>query len=207
VSVPAEAHHRFFSITLLRIIKPTAMRARVRARTSTPVCAAHSPEMTNHTHSHLAGSSCTALVHTTLNVRPLVLIVEDNEDTRVLLRVLLERRGLRVVEAEDGVAGVRAAEEFHPDLILMDWSLPRMDGPTATRLVRARPELTHTPVVFLSGHALPEWQAAARAAGCSDYLVKPLEFDQLDRVLRRHVLLPVMSGTLPQPRLSTRGKL
>jgi len=123
--------------------------------------------MSNHSHAHLGHTSCTALARTSLIVRPLVLVVEDDEDTRFLLRVFLARRGLRVVEAEDGAAGVRAAEEFHPDRILMDLSLPRMDGLKATRLVRERPELTHTPIVFLSGHALPDWQTAARAAGCT----------------------------------------
>jgi two-component system cell cycle response regulator DivK len=184
-----------------------AMRACVRARSSTPVCAAHSPEMTNNTHAHLAGSPCTALARTSLTARPLALVVEDHEDTRFLLRVILESRGLRVVEAADGEEGVRAAEELHPDLILMDWSLPRMDGLAAMRLVRERAALSHIPVVFLSGHAIPEWQREAREAGCSDYLVKPLDMGQLDRVLSRHLLLRVITGPAAQSRLSTRGIL
>jgi two-component system cell cycle response regulator DivK len=126
--------------------------------------------------------------------RPLVLIVEDHEDTRFLLRTLLERRGMRVLEAEDGVAGVHAAEEFRPDLILMDWSLPRMDGLAATRLIREHPRSGHIPIVFLSGHTVPEWQMAAREAGCCEYMIKPLNFAQLDRVLRKHVLLRLRSG-------------
>jgi DNA-binding response OmpR family regulator len=120
---------------------------------------------------------------------PLILIIEDHEDTRFLLRVLLERRGLRVVEAGDGEAGVRAAEEFRPDLILIDWSLPRLDGIATMRLIRERDSSCHAPIVFISGHATPESQKAAREAGCCEYLVKPLDFDQLDRVLRKHLLL------------------
>jgi CheY-like chemotaxis protein len=163
--------------------------------------------MTNDTHAHLAGSPCTALARRSLTPRPLALVVEDHEDTRFLLRVLLERRGLRVVEAADGEEGVRAAEELHPDLILMDWSLPRMDGLAAMRLVRERDELSHIPVVFLSGHAIPEWQRVAREAGCSDYLVKPLDTGQLDRVLSRHLLLRVTTDSAAQSRLSAGGIL
>ena len=143
--------------------------------------------MANYSHAYNVGTNCTALARTSLSGIPLVLIVEDHEDTRFLLRTLLERRGMRVVEAEDGVACVRAAIGFHPDLILMDWSLPRMDGLEAIRLVRTYPQLSHIPIVILSGHTAPESQKMARDAGCCEYLVKPLDFDQLDRVLRKHL--------------------
>lgn len=99
---------------------------------------------------------------------------------------------MRVVEAEDGVACVREAIRFHPDLILMDWDLPRMDGLEAIRLVRACPQLSHIPIVILSGYAAPESQKMARDAGCCEYLVKPLDFDHMDRVLRKHLLLHLM---------------
>ena len=89
-----------------------------------------------------------------------------------------------VVEAEDGEAGVRAAEEFQPDLILMDGTLPRLDGLDATRLIRKREMLRRVPVVIISGHAAPKSQEEAFSAGCSDYLVKPIDFDQLDRILQ-----------------------
>jgi CheY-like chemotaxis protein len=100
---------------------------------------------------------------------------------------------------------VRAADELRPDLILMDWSLPRMDGLAALRLIRTRAKLDHTPIVFLSGHAAPESQRAAREAGCCDYLVKPLDFDQLDRVLRKHLLLRLISAPVERARVSQRG--
>ncbi|HKQ51480.1 MAG TPA: response regulator [Pyrinomonadaceae bacterium] len=136
---------------------------------------------------------CTALSLSPLHVRPLVLIVEDHEDTRFLFSTLLERRGLRVVEAEDGVAGVRAAEELRPDLILMDWSLPGMDGLNAMRLIRERNSLSEIPVIMISGHASPASRELALATGCNEYLVKPLDFDQLDRALRKHLLLRMVS--------------
>jgi CheY-like chemotaxis protein len=82
-----------------------------------------------------------------------------------------------------------------------------MDGLAAMRLIRERAALSHIPVVFLSGHAIPEWQREAREAGCSDYLVKPLDMGQLDRVLSRHLLLRAITGPAAQSRLSTRGIL
>jgi CheY-like chemotaxis protein len=163
--------------------------------------------MTNVSYTNNVGSSCTALVHTSSSDKWLILIVEDHEDTRFLLRTLLERRGMRVVEAEDGEEGVRAAVELRPDLILMDGSLPRMDGLAATRLVRERIRSDHIPIVFLSGHAAPESRAAAFAAGCCEYLVKPLDFDQLDRVLRWALLLHLRGATAKREHVSKRGLL
>lgn len=118
---------------------------------------------------------------------PLVLVVEDHDDTRFMLRTILEMRGMRVAEARDGEEGVRAAEEFRPDLILMDGSLPLMDGLAAARRIRERADGHRVPLVFVSGHAALASQAAAFAAGCDDYLVKPIDFDSLDRVLKRHL--------------------
>jgi CheY-like chemotaxis protein len=138
------------------------------------------------------GSSCTVPARTSLLHRPLVLVVEDHEDTRVLLRVILEKWGICVVEAEDGEAGIQAANEHHPDLILMDWSLPLLDGLAVTRMLREHTELDHIPIIFLSAHAAPSSQKKAREAGCCEYLVKPLDFDQLDRVLRTHLSLDMI---------------
>ena len=116
-----------------------------------------------------------------------VLVAEDHEDTRSLLRTLLEGHGLSVVEAGDGFAAVDAAEREHPDLILMDGGLPRLDGITATRRLRRLPALSAVPIVFLSGHAGPQAQTAAREAGCDDYVVKPFDIERLDTVLNRHL--------------------
>lgn len=116
-----------------------------------------------------------------------VLVAEDHEDTRFLLRTLLERRGLAVVEAEDGVEALDAAEREHPDLILMDSGLPLLDGLAATRLMRRVPALSTVPIVFLTGHTGPQAESAARAAGCNDYVVKPFDIAQLDGILNRHL--------------------
>ena len=116
-----------------------------------------------------------------------MLVAEDHEDTRCLLRMLLERRGFSVVEAGDGFEAVAAAERECPDLILMDGGLPLLDGITATRRLRGLPALSAVPIVFLSGHAGPQAQTAARDAGCDDYVVKPFDLARLDTVLNRHL--------------------
>lgn len=116
---------------------------------------------------------------------PLVMVAEDHEDTRFLLRTILERRGLSVVEAADGEEAVCLAERERPDLILMDGSLPRLDGVSATRRLRGLGTLSRVPIVFLSGHAGPHDRLAAHEAGCDDYLVKPLDIARLDLVLQR----------------------
>jgi CheY-like chemotaxis protein len=116
-----------------------------------------------------------------------VLVAEDHEDTRQLLRTLLERRGLTVVEAGDGFAAVDAAERERPDLILMDGGLPLLDGFAATRRLRGLPALAAVPIVFLSGHAGPQHKTAALEAGCDEYVVKPFDIERLDGVLTRHL--------------------
>lgn len=121
------------------------------------------------------------------SVKPLVLVVEDHDDTRFMLTYLLERRGCRVASAEDGEMAVRVAEQTRPDLILMDAVLPRMDGLEATRRIRKKPALSCVPIVFLSGHAEAPFRAVALETGGDDYLIKPFEIDQLERVLERHL--------------------
>ena len=118
--------------------------------------------------------------------RPLVLVADDHEDTRLLFRTVLEVRGYRVVEAADGEETVRTAESAHPDLILMDGSLPRLSGVEATRRIRSSDHIGHVPIVFISGHAGTSSLALAREAGCNEYLVKPFELDQLEHVLEKY---------------------
>ncbi len=119
---------------------------------------------------------------------PLVLIVEDHEDTRFMLRTILELRGgLSIVEAENGEMATTLAESLHPDVILMDGTLPLLDGFAATRRIRELASVRDVPIVFLSGHAHPAFEAKAFAAGCTDYLVKPFALSELKRVLERHL--------------------
>ncbi|MDQ3756049.1 MAG: response regulator, partial [Acidobacteriota bacterium] len=115
-------------------------------------------------------------------------VVEDDEDMRFMLRTMLEQRdGVSVVEAENGEMAIALAENVHLDLILMDSSLPLLDGFEATRRIRELAFACDVPIVFVSGHAQPAYEAKAFAAGCTDYLVKPFDFDEWDRVLERHL--------------------
>ncbi|MFL6227184.1 MAG: response regulator [Pyrinomonadaceae bacterium] len=118
---------------------------------------------------------------------PLVLIAEDHEDTRFLLKTLLTFRGLAVVEAANGMEAVETVRRERPDLVLMDGSLPLLDGFSATRMMRALDPLREVPIIFISGHADQDSQAAARDAGCDEYMIKPLDYALLDRMLERRL--------------------
>ena len=117
-----------------------------------------------------------------------VLVVEDFEDTRALMRLELEKRGFRVIEATDGEQGVGAATRERPDIIIMDIGLPVMDGIEATRRIRADNSMRDVLIVALTAHHETEYRAQALAAGCDAYLTKPVDFDWLIDLLGR--LLP-----------------
>jgi CheY-like chemotaxis protein len=114
---------------------------------------------------------------------PRVLVVEDHEDTRVMLRMILERRGCRVYEAADGLEAVETAARERPRLILMDGSLPRLDGLEATRRIRESAPLQEMLIVALNGWGTPGFHTAALAAGCNDCLSKPIDFGRLKNLL------------------------
>jgi len=107
-----------------------------------------------------------------------ILIVEDVEINRDLLEQLLEE-DYELLTAEDGAAAIRLAEKENPDLILMDMSLPVMDGWEATRILKGRDDLKRIPVIALTAHAMRGDEEKARACGCDDYLSKPIEEDRL----------------------------
>jgi len=110
---------------------------------------------------------------------PLILLVEDNEMNRDMLSRRLIRKGFDIAMAFDGAAGVSAAHEKKPDLILMDMSLPVLDGWSATREIKASAQTRSIPVIGLSAHAMSGDREKAMEAGCDDYDVKPVEFDRL----------------------------
>ena len=115
-----------------------------------------------------------------------VLVVEDVELNRDLLVQLLEDR-YRLLLAGDGEEALRMAAQARPDLILMDLSLPRMDGWEATRRLKADADLSGIPVVALSSRAMLSDEERARAAGCDDYLTKPLDETLLFQTLEKHL--------------------
>jgi CheY-like chemotaxis protein len=119
---------------------------------------------------------------------PLVLVADDHEDIRFLIRYMLEARGCRVIEAANGLEAVEAALGWLPDLILMDVNLPRLDGLSATLRIREGARSGSVAVVAVSGHAAPEDRARALAAGCDGYITKPIDFGELNQVLNS--LLP-----------------
>ena len=116
-----------------------------------------------------------------------VLLVEDTEDNRFMLRRLLEMSGYDVLEAQNGREAVKLAIEEQPDLILMDLSLPVIDGLAATRLIRKNTHMNETPIVAVSAHALPRDIEQAKSAGCLEYITKPITedpFSFLERITR-----------------------
>jgi CheY-like chemotaxis protein len=117
-----------------------------------------------------------------------IMVVEDFEDNRFMMRRLLEMSGYRVLEAINGEEAVEIARREHPSLILMDLSLPLLDGLAATRRIRQVKELRQVPIVAVSAHDTADFHADALAAGCNDYVTKPIDFDQLEALLNR--LLP-----------------
>lgn len=112
-----------------------------------------------------------------------VLVVEDEEDIRFLLRVVLEAEGYQVVEATTGKDAVRAAIELVPQLILMDISLPLLDGLSATRQIRAEEALRGVPILAVSAYHTARRRATQ--AGCSDLIGKPVDIEELKAAVRR----------------------
>jgi two-component system, cell cycle response regulator DivK len=123
----------------------------------------------------------------TQSVRGRVLVIEDHEDTRFMLRTLLEMDGYLVLEAPDGEAGMELAQQQRPDLILLDYMLPGLDGLDTTRQIRQHKIIRDIPIILLSGRAEPGPRRAALAAGCNEYLVKPVEVDQMMLVIQSYV--------------------
>ncbi len=104
-----------------------------------------------------------------------ILLVEDNEDNRIIYSTVLRHTGYEVVEALDGVQAVALARRLHPDLILMDISIPEIDGWEATKILRHDPTTREIPIIALTAHALADDRERATAVGFTSYLAKPIE--------------------------------
>ena len=115
-----------------------------------------------------------------------ILVVEDTEFNRDLMVQLLED-DYQIATAADGEAGIALAEQERPDLILMDLSLPKIDGWEATRRIKSTPTLAHVPIIALTAHAMQGDEEKARAAGCDDYLTKPIDEDELFAMLLKYL--------------------
>ena len=116
---------------------------------------------------------------------PLVLVVEDYEDTRHFMRLALEDRGYRVCEAENGEQAITVADREQPNAILMDISMPVLNGLTATARIRQNSALRQIPIVALTAHREADLRDGAQACGFTAYVTKPIDFDWLDDLIRR----------------------
>jgi two-component system cell cycle response regulator DivK len=116
-----------------------------------------------------------------------ILVVEDQEDLRAILRDLLTASGYTVIEAVDGVEGVAKARSVRPDLVLMDIQLPVLDGYDATRQIKALPGLAATPIIAVSSFAMKADEEKARASGCDNYVTKPYSPVQLFGIIRGYL--------------------
>lgn len=124
------------------------------------------------------------------DTRKLVLVVDDYDEIRILLRRALEMRGCRVVEAADGEEAVRVALAERPDLILMDVWLPRQTGVSAVRQIRQDPSMAGVPVIALTAYEAVDLHIKAIQAGCNHYLIKPVDLDDLNNLLNRYLPTP-----------------
>jgi two-component system, cell cycle response regulator DivK len=113
-----------------------------------------------------------------------ILVVDDFDDTRLLFRTWLERKGFRVIEAENGTEAIAEAQSKGPDLIIMDVEMPELDGLAATREIRSLKELEGIPVLAVSAYGADQFRAAALAAGCNEYVSTPFEPDELEKLIR-----------------------
>ena len=132
-------------------------------------------------------TDCRPSVRTSTRRAAKVLVVEDHEDTRLLYRYVLESRGCQVIEAQDGEEAISKAESIQPDIILMDTSLPGVDGLTAMLRIRTLETMRSVPIIFLSGHAQQKAREVAIATGATEYLIKPVLLDELESAVRTHL--------------------
>ena len=117
------------------------------------------------------------------DTRRRILIVDDFDDTRLLLRTWLQKKGFDVVEAENGIRAVEAAEDTQPDLIIMDVEMPEMDGLAATRRIRELKNFQDVPILAVSAYGADQYRDHALAAGCNEYVSTPFEPEELERLI------------------------
>jgi two-component system, cell cycle response regulator DivK len=116
-----------------------------------------------------------------------ILVVEDNRDNMTFIADVLSALGYDVIQAINGEDGLEATQREKPDLILMDLSLPVMDGWTATKEIKSNPELSNIPVIALTAHTMMKERQRAMDAGCDDYITKPIELAELRSKLEKHL--------------------
>lgn len=113
-----------------------------------------------------------------------ILVVDDFDDTRLLLRTWLTRKGFQVIEAENGRQAVEAAKNQTPDFIIMDVEMPELDGLAATRQIRAMDQLAGVPIVAVSAYGADQYRSQALEAGCDEYVSTPFDPEELEKLIR-----------------------
>jgi CheY-like chemotaxis protein len=116
-----------------------------------------------------------------------VMVVEDYDDTRMMLKQVLETKGYRVLEAVNGREAVEIAEREQPDLILMDLDLPILDGIAATQRIRKQPAMSGVPIIAITAYPLAFTHVKAFAEGCNEYMAKPIDFEQMDKIFEQYL--------------------
>ena len=124
------------------------------------------------------------VARTTRESRHTILLVEDFDDTRLMMKLWLSKNGYRVIEAESGPEAIALAESEQPDLIIMDLMMPGMDGLDATRRIREHASLRATPIVVVSAYGADEYRERALAAGCNEYVATPFEPSALGNLIK-----------------------
>jgi len=115
--------------------------------------------------------------------KPSILIAEDSADSREMMHLLLEAKGYRVFEAENGKRALEVAVKNKPDAVLLDLTLPKLDGLTVARNLRLHPNFKKLPIIIVSGHDPNSYRQKALDAGCDEYMLKPINFDRLQTLL------------------------
>ena len=113
-----------------------------------------------------------------------ILVVDDFDDTRLLLRTWLNRKGFRVIEASNGRQAVETARNQSPDFIIMDVEMPELDGLAATRQIREMDQLAGVPIVAVSAYGADQYRSQALEAGCDEYVSTPFDPDELEKLIR-----------------------
>ena len=133
------------------------------------------------------GLAVAPAVEITPRVKPTIMVADDNADNRDMMQVLLGLKGYEVVVAENGREAVEVALAKSPNLILLDLELPLMDGLMVARNLHSHRQFLKVPIVVVSGHDPRKFKQAALEAGCTDFLLKPINFERLDEILQLHI--------------------
>jgi two-component system cell cycle response regulator/two-component system cell cycle response regulator DivK len=133
---------------------------------------------------------------------PKILLVEDFDDTRLMMKLWLQRKGYQVIEADTGEEAITVAQREQPDLIIMDMMMPGMNGLDATQVIRQHQELRRIPIVAVSAYGVNEYRRLALEAGCDEYVSTPFDPTELAAVIASLLAAQVSSSSDAQPTAS-----